>query len=181
MDSGILLWIQEVVRNPILNPIVTFITHLGDAGMIWMAVTAVLLVIPKTRKIGVCCFFGLLVMFIVNNLVIKNAVARIRPYEVIEGLERLVEKPVDYSFPSGHTSAGITAAYVITRMAKKKRYAIPAIILAVLIGLSRLYVGVHYPTDVMGGALLGLLYGELGYRIGTYLAKKREERVALTE
>ncbi len=181
MDSSILLWIQETIRNPYLNPVFIFVTHLGDAGILWMVLTGLFLLFPRTRKMGVCCFFGLLVMLIVNNLIIKNLVDRIRPYEVVEGLERIIKAPVDSSFPSGHTSAAVAATYIITRMVKYKRYAIPAIIMATLIALSRLYVGVHYPTDVLGGAILGLFYGYAGYRIGTYLAKKKEERVALTE
>ncbi len=176
MDSSILLWIQETVRNPILNPVFTFITHLGDAGMIWVLMTGVFLVFPKTRKIGVCCFFALLTMYIVNNLIIKNAVARIRPYDVMEELEILVKRQVDFSFPSGHTSAGVAATFVICRMVKTKKYWIPVILLAVLIGLSRLYVGVHYPTDVLGGAILGLLYGEAGYRIGCLVSNRLEAR-----
>lgn len=90
------------------------------------------------------------------NVGLKNIVARTRPYEVIEGLRILVERQSDFSFPSGHSCASFASAFVYFRMAPKK-WGIPALILAALIAFSRLYVGVHYPTDVIAGILIGIL------------------------
>jgi undecaprenyl-diphosphatase len=165
MDSALLLWIQETLRVSFLNPTMIFITHLGDAGIVWLVLSVAFLLIPKTRKMGLACLFSLLIMVVVNDLILKNAVARIRPYEAIEGLERLIEAQVDYSFPSGHTASSFACAYVILRMATKKAAAVPAVVLAALIAFSRLYVGVHYPTDVLAGMVLGVLCGIAGCRI----------------
>ncbi|MCR4896590.1 MAG: phosphatase PAP2 family protein [Lachnospiraceae bacterium] len=173
MDSAILLWIQETLRAPILNPVMIFITHLGDHGAVWLALTVLLLALPRTRKMGIACFLSLLLMGTTCDLILKNVVARIRPYEVIEGLECLVGPQVDYSFPSGHTASSFACAYVILRMATKKAAAVPALVLAALIAFSRLYVGVHYPTDVLAGMVWGVLCGIAGCRIVLSLPENR--------
>lgn len=156
LDGNILLWIQENIRNDFLTPIVWFITSLGNGGMIWIAIAIILLCFKKTRKVGVLVSCSLIGTLVINNILIKNLVARIRPYEVIDGLTILIEKPGEYSFPSGHTCSSFAAAVTIF-LAAPKKYGIPALILAFLIGLSRLYVGVHYPTDVLGGMISGTL------------------------
>lgn len=155
-DAQILLWIQENVRNALLTPIMKFITHLGDSGWIWIALTVFCLIIAKTRKTGFLLTFSLLGSLLVNNMILKNLVARTRPYEVVEGLERLIEAQKDLSFPSGHTGSSFAAAVIIFCMCPRK-YGIPALVLAILIAVSRLYVGVHYPTDVLAGAVTGTL------------------------
>ena len=95
-----------------------------------------------------------------NNLLLKNLVARTRPYEVIDGLQLLVSRAVDLSFPSGHAASSFAAAVVMAKLLPK-RYGIAALILAGLIAFSRLYVGIHYPTDVLFGAVSGCLIGWL--------------------
>ena len=156
LDGNILLWIQEYIRNDFLTPIITFITKLGDAGMVWIAIAVLLLCFKKTRKTGLLVGFALIGSLVVNNIILKNLFARIRPYEVIEGLKILIEKPGEFSFPSGHTGSSF-AAGVMLFLACPKKYGVPALVLAFLIGLSRLYVGVHYPTDVLGGMVTGTL------------------------
>ena len=154
-DSSILLWIQDNVRSDFLTPIMKVITHLGDKGILWILVTLALLWYYKTRKLGVRCMVSMVIGLVITNLILKNWVARIRPYELIQGLECIVKKADDYSFPSGHTTNSLACAWVIFRRAPKK-WGVPALILAILISLSRLYVGIHYPTDVLGGAVIGI-------------------------
>lgn len=156
LDASLLLWIQENLREAWLTPFFKQITKLGNAGWFWILITVVLLLIPKQRRTGGMCAASLLGSLIVNNLFLKNAVARTRPYEVVEGLTRLIEKQADYSFPSGHTAASFAAA-VILYLELPKKIGIPALILAVVISFSRLYLGVHYPTDVLAGAVSGTL------------------------
>lgn len=158
LDGRILLWIQENIRSDLLTPIVKAITYLGNRGALMIAAALVLMLIPKTRRLGFLCGAALIANVVINNLILKNAVARIRPYEAVEGLQRIVGRQRDYSFPSGHTSAGFSAASVIY-METRRRIGIPVAILALLIGLSRLYVGVHYPTDVLAGLISGTLIG----------------------
>lgn len=154
IDQNVLIWIQDTFRNQILTPIVIFITSLGDAGSIWIMISLGLLLHKKTRSVGIMSLLALGLSFIINNVILKNVVARTRPYEVIEGLQSLIGVQNDYSFPSGHTGSSFASA-IILYCGLPKKYGIPAVILAVLIGCSRLYVGVHYPTDVLGGALIG--------------------------
>lgn len=153
-----LLYIQESVRNPWLDPIVTFLTGLGNAGWIWILLSALLLIPKKTRKTGFISFLSLFASLIVNNLLLKNLVGRMRPYDVCRSLIPLVAKPVDASFPSGHTGSSFASAYIMYRYLPK-REGIAAIVLAALIGLSRLYVGVHYPSDVLTGMMTGIWSG----------------------
>ena len=169
MEIQILNIIQNL-RTDIGDTIVPLITKLGDAGMIWICLTIVLLIIPKTRKTGVIMMAALLVDVLLCNVLIKNLVARTRPFDVNTTVKLLVEKPRDYSFPSGHTAASfasVTALY----LAKEKKLWKIALVLAVLIALSRLYLYVHYPTDVLGGMIIGVISGALGY----WLVKKVQE------
>ena len=156
MDAEILLILQNTVRNPALTPLVKGITVLGNGAVLWVLVSIVMLVPEKTRRIGIAGILALLVSLLINNIILKNLVARVRPYEVIEGLIPLIRRPRDYSFPSGHTASSFAAAGVFFRRLPKW-LGVPALLLAVLMGLSRLYVGVHYPTDVLVGLLSGLV------------------------
>ncbi len=154
-DAAILLWIQESLRAGWLSPVVVGITHLGDAGTLWILVTLALLCFRKTRKLGVACAISMLIGLAVTNLALKNWVARVRPYELVAGLERIIEAQHDWSFPSGHTTNSFACAWVLFRRAPR-RYGVPALVMAALIALSRLYVGVHYPTDVLAGLVIGI-------------------------
>lgn len=154
LDGNILLWIQEYLRNDLLTPVMKALTHLGDAGWIWILCTIVFLLWKKRRAAGICMTFSLLGSLLLNNLLLKNLVARIRPYETVEGLSRIIEAQADLSFPSGHAGSSFAAAVAIY-LSCPRRIGIPALVLAALISLSRLYVGVHYPTDVICGALIG--------------------------
>ena len=137
LDSGFLMYIQEFMRNDAATRTFRGITTLGNAGAVWIAISLLLLVPKKTRRIG--CM---------------GLIARSRPYDCIRGLIPLITPPTDYSFPSGHTAASFAVGVLLFRKLPK-RYGIPALVLAALIGFSRLYLGVHYPSDVLAGALLG--------------------------
>lgn len=155
MDADILLFLQNTVRNPALTPLVKAITVLGNGAILWVLVSVAVLIPEKTRRTGLTSILALLVSLLINNIILKNLVARVRPYEVIEGLVPLIRRPWDYSFPSGHTGSSFAAAWVFYRKLPK-RFGIPALVLAGLIGLSRLYLGVHYPTDVLFGVVSGI-------------------------
>lgn len=164
LDGNILLWIQEHVRNDALTPVMKFITHLGDAGWIWIALTIMFLLVKKMRSTGVLMTCSLVGSLIVNNLILKNLVARTRPYEAVDGLQRIIEAQRDLSFPSGHTGSSFAAAVVIFLTCPRKIGG-PALILAFLIMFSRLYVGVHYPTDVLAGMITGTVIAVLVCRV----------------
>lgn len=177
LDASILLYIQESIRNPVLTPYVKVITTLGNGGAIWVLLTLIMLLIPKTRRIGCIMVLSLIGTLLINNMLIKNLVARTRPYEVIGGLTYLIPKPREYSFPSGHAGSSFSAAWVMFRQLPK-RYGVPALILAILISLSRLYVGVHYPSDVLFGMISGTLISLAAETIVERIEKKRTKATA---
>lgn len=162
IELSILDWFQTL-HTPFLDKIMVFITRLGDAGIIWIVLSIVLLLIPKTRKSGVVMVAALVVDVILCNIVLKNLVARTRPYDVNTGVHLLVAKLHDYSFPSGHTAASFASVTALYLAGEKKLWKF-ALVLACLIAISRLYLYVHYPTDVLGGILFGVISGYLGYR-----------------
>lgn len=156
VDGKLLLLIQEYIRQPFLNDIMIFITKLGDKGIIWIIIGVILLFPRKTRRVALLSLVSLLCAHLLCNEVLKDYVARIRPYEVIEGLSILIGPQTDYSFPSGHAMCSFAAAIVYFRH-QRRRLGVPMLVLAILIAFSRLYVGVHYPSDVVIGALLGTI------------------------
>lgn len=161
LDGNILIWIQEFLRNPILDPFFKVITALGNAGIFWIVATILLLIPKKTRKVGMMSAFALLSSLLVNNILLKNLVARTRPYYVVEGLIPLIKKPSEFSFPSGHAASSFASACVLYRNLPKK-YGVWFLALAILISFSRLYVGVHYPSDVLAGVVTGIICSCLG-------------------
>lgn len=171
LDGGFLLFLQDSVRNPILNSIMIFITSLGDEGMIWIAATVALLIPKKTRKIGIMSAVALLGSLLINNNIVKNIVQRPRPFVTFTDLRIIIPTPSEFSFPSGHTSSSFAAAAVFYRHLPKK-LGLPSVILAGLIGFSRLYVGVHYPTDVIAGIIMGILLSYLAEFLVNFLANK---------
>lgn len=156
LDGEILLQIQQHLRTDMLTPFMKIVTFLGNGGWFWILCAVVLLAIPKTRKTGYAAVLSLIFGVIVTNLLLKNIVARPRPFAEIEALIPLIAKPTDFSFPSGHTTASFAVALVMLRMLPKK-IGIPAVVLAALVAFSRLYLGVHYPTDVLVGFMVALV------------------------
>ena len=178
VDGGILLWIQTFLRQDWLSPAVKGFTHLGDSGMLWIALCLVLLLFPKTRRIGLAGAFALCLSLLCTNLILKPLVARPRPWLMVEGLIHLVNEPDPKSFPSGHTSAAFGAATAIFRALPRDRrkWGWAVLALAILMGLSRLYVGVHYPSDVLAGALVGAFCGWGGCKALEFLEQKKGPR-----
>ncbi len=176
MEGSIMIWIQENLRNPVLNDIFTGITHLGDRGLVWLVLAAVLLRSKETRKTAVCCYTALSIMLIGNEFILKYLINRTRPFDAVEGLITLIEQPSSFSFPSGHASSSFAVATVMCVLLPRK-YSIPVLILAVLIAFSRVYIGVHYPTDILGGMIIGLLYGFLGIKLGTLIYDRIHDKV----
>ena len=168
IDQNMVLWIQNNIRNDFLNPVIIWITRLGDGGRIWIIISLILIVIKKTRKTGFLMLIALGLSYMINNLILKNLIARARPYETIEGLSSLIGIQSDFSFPSGHTGSSFAGAGVLL-CSPYKKWCIFAMILAVLIGFSRLYVGVHYPTDVLCGAMSGMGIAFFTWMIGSVL------------
>ena len=152
LDGDILLWIQDNLRAGWLDPIMKFITYLANGGALWIGICVLLLILKKTRTTGIVCSCSLAVTFLINNIILKNIIARTRPCEVVEELNRIIGAQSDFSFSPGHSGASFAVA-VVMFMEMPKKYGVPALIVATLIAFSRLYVGVHYPFDVIAGVL----------------------------
>ena len=162
IELNILDWFQTL-HTPFLDKLMVFITSLGNAGIIWIVMTIVFLLIPKMRKTGAVMTAALIIDLLLCNVILKNLVARTRPYDVNTGVQLLVSRLHDYSFPSGHTAASFTAVVALSFAGEKRAWK-AALVLACLIAFSRMYLYVHYPTDVLGGILFGVISGYLGYR-----------------
>lgn len=167
LDGGILIWIQEHIRMAWLTPGMLFITKLGNVGIVWVILSLLMLLSKKTRWIGITGILSLITVLLFNNLLLKNLVARTRPYEVVDGLMLLTKKATDFSFPSGHAGTSFAGATAFFCMSRGKKFNWTPFVLAALIAFSRLYVGIHYPTDVICGAITGILCGILSaYIVG---------------
>ena len=176
MELQILHWFQSI-HNPILSPILYFFTCIGEAGIVWILLALLLLtVLPKKyRSAGLTVAFALIFSLIMCNGVMKNAYHRIRPFvtdpTLYEGqLYNVFATIHDWSFPSGHTSASFAAAAALFMW--HKREGAVAIVVAALISISRLYLTVHYPSDVLVSLVLGSLYGVLAYFLMKFIMKK---------
>ncbi len=180
MEAGILLFIQDHIRCAVLDAPMRILSMLGDNGIFWIVLTIILLCFKSTRKSGLCMACAMIIGLLVSNVALKNIIHRTRPYDVIDTLNILVEAETDFSFPSGHATNSFAAAWALFRTNKKK-LGVPALILAALIALARLYVGVHYPTDVLAGVAIGMLAGEAGARFVPFLLSKKKERKNLEE
>ena len=197
-DAGFLLYIQEYIRSDFLNPIMKVLTHSGDKGILLIVLILALLFIPRTRAIGIMSTISIVIEALLNNVLLKNLIARTRPYDEIEGLINLVGRQSDYSFPSGHTGAAFAVAGamlvvalfglpMIEKTGEFKRedlsltfklISVILIMYATLLAFSRMYVGVHYPTDVLCGLLLGLGTSAVAYLIYQVAIKKIHEKKA---
>ena len=170
-EASIILWIQENLRGA-MDAFWIFITHLGDEGYLWIALGIVLLFWKKTRPIGFTVLLSLLFDFLIINVTLKGLFARPRPFVVNDAIVPLVGGVSPYrSFPSGHSGGSFAAMLALYKWVPKK-IGIPAVILATMVALSRLYVGVHYPTDIFGGFIVGLVSSIAAYHIVKCIGRK---------
>ena len=218
-DLAILDFIRAHMTSPLGDEIMPIITMLGDNGIIWIVMAAIMLLFKRTRKLGAAMAIALMIDVVCCNFIIKPLVARIRPFDVNTAIKLIISAPDDYSFPSGHTAAAFAAFGALffgrnkltgspnsfvgmnihddlskhngsiapvgvqvlnyefkserIHVFSQKNLWIPVLVLAILIAASRLYLYVHYPTDVLTGMVLGTLFGFIGANITAYLWKAR--------
>lgn len=172
MDFQILYLINNI-HNNILDKIMITLTNLGDAGIIWIIISIILLFIKKTRKCGILMLISMILGLIIGNGILKNLIQRQRPCWIDTNILLLIPNPTDFSFPSGHTLASFEASIMI--LLHSKKWGIPAIILSILIAFSRMYLFVHFPTDILGGAILGTTISILVYYVSEKIIKAKKE------
>ena len=174
-DLPILDWIQAHLQCGFLDAVMPIVTLFGEGGIFWIAWAVLMLVFPKTRKTGIAMAIALIMGVLICNVTLKPLIGRPRPYDYqLEHfgvtIKLLIDAQHDYSFPSGHTIASFEAAVAL--LLNDKRMGIPAMVIAVLVTFSRLYLYVHYPTDVLVSLVLGILFGILGNLIVNAIYKK---------
>ena len=157
IDISILDFIQDNLRGGILDGVMPFITYLGSGGVFWIIAALVFIFLRKLRAIGITVLIALILCLVIGNLGLKPLIARVRPNETFGIESLLVPAPTDFSFPSGHTMASFAAATAIFLYSKK--LGLIAFALGSLIAFSRLYLYVHYPTDILAGILIGAAIG----------------------
>lgn len=157
MEIEILNLIQHL-RTPFLDEVMRFVTSLGNFSIAWVMLALVLILIPKTRKIGLVVMAAVVLDSVLCNVILKNIFVRPRPCDVNTAINLLIPRPSGYSFPSGHTSASFAAVAALYFSGERKIWK-AALALAILIAFSRMYLYVHYPTDVLGGIICGIICG----------------------
>ena len=171
-ELAVLDWIQTHLRCGFLDAVLPVISWTCDHGEIWILLAAVLLFWKKHRWTGVSVSFALILDLICCNMILKPLVGRIRPFAVNTAVELLTAPPADASFPSGHTAASFAAVFALR--ASGSPLWKPAAVLASVIAFSRLYLYVHWPTDVLGGILVGAVAGWAGARLADAFRRRRE-------
>lgn len=174
LDGAILFWIQEHLRTSLLDTLMVFYTNLGDNGYLWLFLCLCLLCHPKTRKAGICGFLSIALGALFTNVMFKPLVSRTRPYLVLDYLLPLVTSHDLNSFPSGHTCAAFAAASGWWRTMPHRWMRITGLVLAVLMAASRIYTGVHYPSDVLAGAVIGWLSGIIIQQVVLHYSARRD-------
>jgi len=169
-DFEILFFIQKYIRNGFLDVVFPFYTSLGEDGIIWIAFGVILLIPKKTRKCGIMVLCALLVMLIINNIILKNLIARPRPCWTYPEMVTLVHLPSSYSFPSGHTVSAFAVAFTV--LSQHKKLGITTLIMAAVMAFTRLYVFVHFPTDIYGGIIVAAGIAYFVYRMEKIITPK---------
>lgn len=176
LDNSVLLFIKDNMHSFAMDRAMIFFTSIGNSGLIWIFAAIILLISKKHRKTGIVLAISLILGAVLGEAIIKNIVQRPRPCVNIPAADMLIAKPLSYSFPSGHTTSSFAAAGVLAKY--YRGYAPWFFIMAAIIAFSRLYLYVHYPSDVLAGIILGILCSKAAiYIFNKYIKDKlkREE------
>ena len=171
-ELAVLNLIQQLRSEP-LDAVMRFISWTGNHGTVWILLAVFLLLLKKQRIHGLSTACGLILDLVSCNLTLKPLIGRVRPFVVNPSVELLVAPPLDASFPSGHTAASFAAVFALK--ASGSPLWKPALVWAVLMAFSRLYLYVHWPTDVLGGIVLGAAVGWIGAKIVQKVESRRKK------
>lgn len=165
-DMYIILIMKKYVQNKYLDILMPVITSLGNFGAVWIGLAAALMLNKRYKMVGIVIAITLILSAIIGDVIIKHLVRRIRPCDKLNGIRLLIKKPLSYSFPSGHTLSAFAVASVLSIFFTQ--YTLIFIGIAFLIALSRIYLYVHYPSDVIVGIIFGFLCSKLAFIIVCY-------------
>ena len=172
-EFAFLDWLQQF-RNPVLDALAVFFNYAGEHGEIWIAFTLILLLCRRTRKAGLAMAIALISYLVAGDFILKPLFARPRPCDVNTAVTILVKRPHGHSFPSGHTASAFAAAFAL--WLQNRKLGVPALVLAAFIAFTRLYLYVHFPTDILGGVVLGLALGALASLLADKIEAVRANR-----
>ena len=172
-EFAFLDWLQQF-HNPVLDALAVFLNYAGEHGEIWIAFTLLLLLFRRTRKAGCAMATALVLYLLAGDCILKPLFARPRPCDLNTSITMLVARPHGHSFPSGHTASGVAAAYAL--WLQNRKLGAPALVLAAFIAFTRLYLYVHFPTDVLGGAVLGIALGAAASAFVNYMANRKKKQ-----
>ena len=172
-EFAFLDWLYQF-RNPVMNTISIFFDYAGAHGEIWIAFTLLLLLFRRTRKAGFAMAVALVLYMAAGHFFLKPLFARPRPCDVNTAITILVKRPHGHSFPSGHTASAFAAAFAL--WLQNRKLGVPALVLAAFIAFTRLYLYVHFPTDVLGGLVLGIALGFFASWLVDSLANKSKKK-----
>lgn len=179
-DWAILNFIEEHMHSGVCDAIFKNITHLGDGGILWIIIAIALMLFRRTRYIGIAVAVSLALNSIICLGILKPAFARLRPFMLDSGIDLILHAPTDFSFPSGHTASSFSAA--VTLLLYNRKYGVLALIAAALIAFSRLYLMVHFPSDVIAGIALGILTGAAAFivtkKLEAFILRRSKKRGA---
>ncbi|KDR95702.1 undecaprenyl-diphosphatase [Peptoclostridium litorale DSM 5388] len=164
VDMKLLQWIAGFAKNDFFDFLMPIVTKIGNKGMIWIVIALVLMATKKYRRHGIVLAGALLIGVILGDGFLKKIFQRPRPFEEIEGMKLLIKAPTTYSFPSGHTTASFGAFWALHKKFSDKRVTAGVFLLAAFISFSRMYLFVHYPTDIAAGVILGIASASLALK-----------------
>lgn len=168
-------YILDLIQNHkthFLDYLMPKITMLGNLGMIWIILCIILICKKNTRRSGIILLIIIIIDIFICNIFLKNIIARTRPFDINTNINLLISRPKDFSFPSGHTAISF-ASTLSLYLSGMKKMSLCALLLAILIAFSRLYLYVHFPSDIIGGIFIGLISAIIGYNIFKYFETKK--------
>lgn len=169
LDKEIMFFISENFKSDFCDKIMPIITSIGNKGFVWIVISIILFFQEKTRKYSYMMITSLLGSLIIGNIILKLTIRRPRPFDVFNYIELLIKKPLDFSFPSGHTMTAFACSFIIYSFNKKLGFI--SFVLALLIAYSRVYLFVHFPSDIIAGAIIGIIIAYLSKKFIQYFYK----------
>ncbi|MBO5669069.1 MAG: phosphatase PAP2 family protein [Candidatus Methanomethylophilaceae archaeon] len=173
-EAEVLFWIRDNLTCGFMDWLMSTVSLLCTADIVWFVLTAVLIYRKDTRKVGVTLLLALIISIIICNGILKPTVERIRPYDEF-GVSLIVPASSEFSFPSGHTTGVTVVTAVLLKHFRKWGYLMS--IFAVMVMFSRMYLFMHYPTDILGGIAVGIVSVILAHVIMSYLERRKEGRI----
>ncbi|MBA1335038.1 MAG: hypothetical protein HPY66_0660 [Firmicutes bacterium] len=164
LDMKIVEYVYRHLQNPLFDRVMPFVSRLGNGGLIWIGIAAVFLMSKKYRKTGIMVICSMLVGAVIGEVMLKNIIQRARPFVEMPYYNLLIDTPKSFSFPSGHTTSSFAVLGTVVRTVDNRLCRGAVALLAFSIAFSRLYLLVHYPTDILGGIALGLMSSYIVYK-----------------